>query len=141
MSAASDALLREVLAVRQVAGEGRRRWFTSDAADLFVWYDTSEAPTGFQFCYDKLTVEHALTWRRDTGFTHQRVDPGDWTGGIKGASVLAASTRWGAATVLARFRRVSGALPEDVRAFVDVTVAGAVRRPRSIRRRRKPAAG
>ena len=115
MSAKSPFLLREVLAVRQVAGEARRRWFTSDAADLFVWYDADGDLAGFQFCYDKPMAEQALTWRKDSGFTHQRVDSGDWTGGAKGASVLAASTRWGAVAVLATFRRVSDALPEDVR--------------------------
>lgn len=138
MSGTSTSVLREVLAARQVAGEGRRRWFTSDTADLFVWYDSGGLLAGFQFCYDKPMAEHALTWRTDSGFTHQRVDTGDWTGGMKGASVLAASTRWSAASVLARFRRVSEALPEDVRLFVDGTVAGAVRRPRSQRRSKRP---
>lgn len=131
----TSSLLREVLAVRQVPGDGRRRWFTSDTADLFVWHDADGIPAGFQFCYDKPTAEQALTWHKESGFTHQRVDPGDWSGGMKGASVLAASTRWAPASVLARFRRVAEALPEDVRLFVDGAVAGAVRRPRSQRRR------
>jgi hypothetical protein len=130
--------LQEVLAVRQVAGEGRRRWFTSEVADLFVWYDGKGDLAGFQFCYDKPMAEHALTWRKDSGFTHQRVDPGDWTGGMKGTSVLAASSRWAATTLLARFRRVSDALPEDVRQLVDTTVASAVRRPRSMRGPKPP---
>lgn len=138
MSAPSSSLLREVLAVRQDAGDGRRRWFTSDTADLFVWYDADGAPTGFQFCYDKLTAEHALTWRTETGFTHQRVDSGDWTGGMKGASVLSASSRWSPTTVVTRLRRVSGALPDDVRQFVEAAVAGAIRRPRSKRRPKRP---
>lgn len=54
----------------------RRRWFTDDFFDLFVWYTDDDSVLGFQLCYDKRRDEHALTWRRDTGFTHKCVDDG-----------------------------------------------------------------
>lgn len=136
MSARAPSALCEVRAARQIPGEGRRRWFTSHEADLFVWFDDAGAISGFQFCYDKHTTECALTCRRDSGFVHQGVDTGNWSGGMKATPVLAASARWNAVAVLQRFRRVSGELPDDVRAFVDTAIAAAVRRPRSVRRRR-----
>ena len=54
--------LVEIIHVRQVPGDPRRRWFSSDDMDLIVWYDDSDAPIGFQLCYDKLRSERALRW-------------------------------------------------------------------------------
>ncbi len=36
--------LVEIIHVRQVPGDPRRRWFSSDDMDLIVWYDDSDAP-------------------------------------------------------------------------------------------------
>ena len=55
----------------------RRRWFADDYFDLIVWMDTDEEISGFQLCYDKSTMERAVTWKRGSGFTHQRVDDGE----------------------------------------------------------------
>ena len=40
--------LDEVQTPRQHPGEPRRRWFTSVALDLIVWYDPTGRPAGFQ---------------------------------------------------------------------------------------------
>lgn len=69
--------LFEIQAVRQVPGEGRRRWFTSTTMDLFVWSDEAGALTGFQFTYDKGKNERALTWKAATGYLHDEVDDGE----------------------------------------------------------------
>ena len=58
--------------VRQEPGL-RRRWFEDDGLELVVWEDAAGAVEGFQLC----RLEHALTWRRDAGFTHARIDEGD----------------------------------------------------------------
>lgn len=65
-------MLREILHVRQEPGQ-RRRWFEDDHLDLIVWLDASEAVAGFQLCRG----EHALTWRKEAGFTQGRLDEGD----------------------------------------------------------------
>ncbi|TVR58658.1 MAG: hypothetical protein EA426_09250 [Spirochaetaceae bacterium] len=72
-------MLAEVKKARQVAGEGFRRWFMDSELDLIVWYsDESQSQIdGFQFCYDKTTTEHAVTWRRGHGIVHHRVDDGE----------------------------------------------------------------
>lgn len=69
--------LFEIDAVRQVPGEGRRRWFTSTTMDLFVWTDDMGAVTGFQFTYDKGKNERALTWKAASGYLHDEVDDGE----------------------------------------------------------------
>lgn len=50
--------------VRQVPGEGSRRWFSDAAFDPVVWYEDDakgggDGIVGFQFCYDKLGRERA----------------------------------------------------------------------------------
>lgn len=46
--------------------------------ELIVWLDAAGQPEGFQICYvGRMREEHALTWRRQAGFTHNRVDTGD----------------------------------------------------------------
>lgn len=72
-------MLAEIHPVRQLPGEGYRRWFTDEDLDLIVWYESEEQQEiqGFQLCYDKQVREHALTWRPDGGFTHHRVDAGE----------------------------------------------------------------
>jgi hypothetical protein len=73
-------MLREHDNVQQHLGEGRRRWFSDPDFDLIVWYgERGQLGTvvGFQLCYDKRSVEHAVTWRRVGGLTHARIDDGD----------------------------------------------------------------
>lgn len=63
-------MLTEILDVRQIPNEPRRRWFRGDDLDLIVWCDDAGVPTGFQPCSDKLLSEHALTWTPELGFLH-----------------------------------------------------------------------
>jgi len=69
-------VLNEIKNVRQIPGEGYRRWFTDSEMDLIIWYDNDEI-TGFQLCYEKGQQEKALTWYKDAGYTHDTVDDGD----------------------------------------------------------------
>src|SRR5712671_7091134 len=69
--------LVEIIHVRQVPGDPRRRWFSSDDMDLIVWYDDSDALIGFQLCYDKLRSERALRWEPEVGYRHTAIDNGE----------------------------------------------------------------
>jgi hypothetical protein len=44
--------------------------------DLFVFLGEDDAVIGFQLTYDQPHAEKAITWRRDRGFLHSRVDDG-----------------------------------------------------------------
>ncbi len=61
-------MLREITAVRQRAGEPRRRWLQDEGMDLFVWLGAADAIVGFQLAYDKPQAERALTWKGKSGF-------------------------------------------------------------------------
>jgi hypothetical protein len=52
-----------------------RRWFQDEYFDLIVWYDLdTRLISGFQLCYDKHKNEHAFTWHKDSGFSHNKID-------------------------------------------------------------------
>ncbi|MGA2764766.1 MAG: hypothetical protein ABSG17_15560 [Spirochaetia bacterium] len=70
-------MLREIPNVRQVPGEGRRRWFTDAYFDLIVWYAEDGMVSGFQLCYDKQGHERAFTWRRGHELVHEEMDAGE----------------------------------------------------------------
>lgn len=72
-------MLQELNNVKQEPGaKGSRRWFQGEGLELILWLDPVGAPEGFQICYlGDGRREHALTWRRTGGFTHNRVDTGD----------------------------------------------------------------
>ncbi len=71
-------MLYEILKVRQIPGEPYRRWFTDTLYDLYVWYadEARREIVGFQFCYDKNRLEHAVTWHKGRGFRFNKVDQG-----------------------------------------------------------------
>ncbi|MDQ1522732.1 MAG: hypothetical protein QOE47_656 [Pyrinomonadaceae bacterium] len=63
-------MLREIRNVKQIPGQGARRWFSDERLDLFVWYDAAERILGFQLCFDKHTrIERALTFTEDEGYS------------------------------------------------------------------------
>lgn len=56
-------MLQELPNVRQIKGEGLRRWFISDNLELILWYDDEKKLNGFQICYDKLAGTRTITWK------------------------------------------------------------------------------
>ena len=81
-------MMKEFKKVRQVAGS-YRRLFTDEYFDLFVWYRRKLGKlTGFQLCYDIQNDKRALTWGKDEGFSHDRVDEGDAAGGSGRSPIL-----------------------------------------------------
>jgi hypothetical protein len=69
--------LREIHPTRQISDEPARKWFAGKALDLIVWFAPDKDIQGFQLCYSKGRDEHALTWWRDKGFSHDRIDDGE----------------------------------------------------------------
>jgi hypothetical protein len=62
-------MLREIQNVKEIPGQGVRRWFSDENLDLFVWYDASQRILGFQLCFDKNTrAERALTFTEAEGY-------------------------------------------------------------------------
>jgi hypothetical protein len=112
--------ITEVLPARQIGDEPLRRWFRSADFDLFVWFDESGDPTGFQLCDDKPRGEHALTWTRELGFRHTAVDDGENVGlWYRASPSLAAGGSFDARRLSDSFAAVCTQLPAEVAAFVE----------------------
>jgi hypothetical protein len=113
-------MLKELTQVRQVNGEPQRRWFSSDTMDLIVWYGDASQPTAFQFCYDKGGAEKALTWRRESGFSHTGVDDGEGKSRLsyKETPILVANGKFDGERVERLFLDHGQLVPAEVRQFV-----------------------
>ena len=54
---------------------GFKRYFFDDSFDLYVLYDCQGGMiTGFQLVYDKKATPRAITWIKDKGFRHNKVN-------------------------------------------------------------------
>jgi hypothetical protein len=107
-------MLREFKPTRQVPGEPKRRWFESSRCDLIIWLHPDESAKGFQFCYDKDSKEHALTWLEGSGFSHMAVDHGpSVTGHGKGTPLLTVSRPFDVLHIRDEFRKEAESLPAE----------------------------
>lgn len=112
-------MLREITNVRQIEGEPFRRWFSDPQLDLFVWYGEGDDIIKFQFCYNKGAGECALTWCRDSGYSHHGVDDGE--GGIyemKGTPILVADGVPDAGRIATLFREHGQKMEHDLFEFI-----------------------
>ena len=115
----SLSTLAELADVQQDSRGPRRRWFRSSNEDLIVWYGADESLVGFQLCYDRTQTERALTWMKDTGYAHERVDDGEAVGlAHKRAPILIADGVFDNKTVLERFLAIADVVPRDIVDFV-----------------------
>lgn len=87
-----------------------RRWFSDDYFDLIVWYDVQGEIAGMQLCYDKQGHERALTWTRDGGVKHERVDTGEPSPVKNMAPILVPDGVVPFCELLTQFRARSGSL-------------------------------
>jgi hypothetical protein len=111
-------MLRELKAVSQIPGQPRRRWFMDDFFDLVVWYDDENEICGFQLCYNKDEDERALTWRRQTSYTHYRVDDGETKPHSKSTPILVADGIFDNKVIADRFKQESKNVERLVSEFV-----------------------
>lgn len=111
-------MMTEVPEVRQIPGEGKRRWFSGDGFDLIVWYK-GQSIMGFQLCYDQRHPPRALTWTVDSGLRHHVMDDGDVTGtGMKRTPILIPDKRPDMTALLKQFQPSADNLPADIRNIV-----------------------
>lgn len=117
-------MLRELTPTRQLADEPRRRWFSSDRFDLIVWYGPGDDIIGFQLCYLKGRDEHALTWWRDKGYAHDRIDDGEGRPDEqKMTPILVPDGSFDKQALIDAFREGSQAIDPQLVRFVTETVA------------------
>ena len=117
--------MKERLNVRQIPGEARRRWFSSDDFDLIVWFSDEQSCIGFELCYDKRGRERSISWRSGGSFSHMAVDDGESRPGrYKSSPILIPDGIFDAKRIHEDFWQVSHSLPQDIAGYVLQTLAG-----------------
>lgn len=112
-------MLKEIENPRQVQGESQRRWFEDSESDLIIWEDGGGDISGFQLCYGKGNDERALTWKREVGFIHERVDDGEnRTFQYKSTPILTPDGNFDVVAVTNDFRKRSNEIDSNVTSFV-----------------------
>jgi hypothetical protein len=118
-------MLKEIIDIRQISGEPRRRWFTDNYFDLYVWFGEDKDIQGFQLCYDKDMNQRALTWNKPSIYTHHKVDDGEVNPlQPKRTPILVADGMFDNISVAERFRRESMSMEGDVSKFVYEKLVG-----------------
>jgi hypothetical protein len=111
--------MKEFINVRQIPGELKRRWFSSNEFDLIVWLADDERLSGFELCYDKQGKQRSLRWSDAGGFQHMAVDDGEQVPGkYKETPVLIADGRFDADQVHSDLSAVSHLLPVEIAEYV-----------------------
>jgi hypothetical protein len=111
-------VLVEYKAVKQEAGAGSRRWFEDQSYELVVWYLPGGSVEGFQILYYGKVAERALTWRKDGGFSHSRIDSGTESPMKNLAPILLPVGKVPWAQVVREFEESSAELEPDLREFI-----------------------
>ncbi len=111
-------MLTEFKDVRQRKEEGLRRWFFDDYFDLIIWYDAERQVEGFQLCYEKNYDERALTWLKETGFSHDAIDSGEDVPGHKQTAILVSDGLFDKKAIASKFKEASKNIDPTVADFV-----------------------
>ena len=111
-------MLREIQHVKQERKKDRRRWFTDDYWDLYVWVRKDGTYSGFQLCYGKTDRQRALTWMGGRGPVHTGVHEGTDSAVDMSAPILVADGTLDVPGVAQRFWKESREIDSDVRWYV-----------------------
>jgi len=112
-------MLKEAENTRQIPCESYRRWFSDKTCDLIVWYSADKSIRGFQLCYKDGSCERALTWFKDLGYSHNRVDSGEDTSlQYKMSPILIPDGTFNKENVLRLFTKKSKAIDQEVTRFI-----------------------
>jgi hypothetical protein len=99
-------------------GQPDRRWFSDEEFDLIVWTDDDGSVRAFQLCYNRSGEERALTWSREAGYRHHRVDAGEESPLRNKSPILLTNGPFPTEQVVARFQLAAGEIEADLRAFI-----------------------
>ena len=109
--------LREVSKIAQPDKNLSKRWFTSQAADLFIWHN-GDRFSRFEFCYNKHRSEYSLRWQLGIGFSHAQIDDGETGNTHKSSPILIADNDIDCDYIFLVFKKLSGKVDMPVRFFI-----------------------
>ena len=113
--------LDEYPRVRQIEGEGFRRWLTNGYFDLILWYrDDRTTLTGFQLCFES----RAFTWTAERGYDLSTIDDGEQgaAGSSKMTPVLVAGGHFKPQVIAQRFQQASVSMDKELADFISARI-------------------
>ena len=113
-------MMNEIKHIKQHVSEPKRRWFFDPEMDLTVWLNETDDIIGFQLTYDRPLSPHALTWIKEKGYFHNRVDDGECpeTMAEKGTPILLPDGNIDTEKIGDEFRRKSEDIDRELAEFV-----------------------
>jgi hypothetical protein len=108
-------MLREIPGVRQDKPGLMRRWYQDEFFDLYTWHAPDGVLVSFQLCYDVRGRERAISWHREHGFSHNRIEGDGGAGRMRGTPLLVAGGRFPHRVVRERFVRQAATLDAATR--------------------------
>ena len=111
-------MLREIKKVSQKRDEPRRRWFTSQDIDLFVWLNNHDEVVSYHLTYNRPHDEKALVWSKEKGFTHLGVDDGSRPGKHPGSPLLVQDGVINPIKIVSMIKKNSGELGPSIEDFI-----------------------
>jgi hypothetical protein len=132
-------MLKELRGVRQIPGEGFRRWFRDEDFDLIVFYPEErpsvpagpspggEEISGFQLCYRGTGAEgeRVFSWYKTGGYAHNKIDDGETEPlRSKMTPVLTADGVFDSQTVLREFLCAASGIEPRIREEVRARIEG-----------------
>jgi hypothetical protein len=112
-------MLRELLHLRQVPNDRRRRCFYNEELEVVLWYEPDDSIFGFQISYDLQERPRALTWTRKSGFSHASIDGGDDSVFSNRTPMLRPDGTCNFSWLNRAFLANSSGLPADERSFIE----------------------
>jgi len=106
------------LKLKQDLNTNQKRWFQDDYFDLFIWQNNTGQFVSFQLCYDRLGNERVITWDKERGFAHHRVDDGEASPHKNMTPVLIKEGVFSHEEVIPRFIESSQEISAEVRDFI-----------------------
>ena len=110
--------LREINNTRQESGELRRRWFSGEEMDLYVWLNDEEVIVAYQLTYDKPHSEKAVVWKEEEGISHLGVDDGSNPGGHPGSPLLVPDGKMNGTRIIAKLKEHGSDLDSEITGFI-----------------------
>jgi len=112
-------MIREILHIRQIEGEPKRRWFMDDFFELLIWSGDDRDIVAFELYYNRFLGQHALSWRKGSGYTHYEVDDGEGRPGkMKASPILLPDGKFDHERIAERFKQESAVIEAYVSRFV-----------------------
>ncbi len=111
--------IHEIKNARKFDNSKPIQWFSNTFFDLLIWFDDNkENIIGFQLTYNKYEDPHAITWKDNNSYTHDKIDDGERTMKYKMSPILVSNGVFEKDFISKRFKEESVEIDRDIKNFV-----------------------